>query len=192
MRSHLIFRFSLPIFVISLMSTASYAQKIIPIDTSKKVTIRVDPANTMGGNVSEIFASVDYIPLETTSESTFGRIEQLEVTDDRFIILDENTNCILIFKKDGKFVAKIKGGDKKYPGGHSFHYSVKISDFKLNRFTREIMFSSFNMDTRITTWHFYDIDGKKSPNDKREHRKWSATFCRCRDPGNLANGTSLY
>ena len=161
MRSNLIFRLSLPIFVFSLLSIACHSQKVVPIDTSKKLIIRVDPANSMGGNASEIFETVDYIPLETTNESTFGRIEQLEVTDDRFVILDENTNCILIFKKDGKFIGKIKGGDKKYPGGHSFHYSVRISDFKLNRFTKEIMFSSFNMDTRITTYHFYDFEGKK-------------------------------
>ena len=161
MRSNLIFRFSLPILALLLLSTACYSQKIIPVDTSKKLTIRVDPANTMGGSASEIFETVDYIPLETTNESTFGRIEQLEVTDDLFFILDENTNCILIFKKDGKFVNKIKGGDKKNPGGYSYHYSVKIRDFKVNRFKKEIMFSSFDMDTRITTFHFYDFEGKK-------------------------------
>lgn len=157
-------RFSLTIcfyLFLQLFYSAGYSQKTIPIDTSKTLTLRVDPANAMGGNASEIFESVAYIPLETTNESTFGRIEQLEVTDDRFVILDENTNCILLFKKDGKFVGKIKGGDKKYPGGHLFHYSVVINSFILNRFSKEIMFSSFDMDTRITTFHFYDFDGKK-------------------------------
>lgn len=144
-----------------LLSSAGYAQKLIPVDTSKTVILRVDPANAMGGNASEIFESVDYIPLETTKESTFGRIEQLEITPDRFIILDENTNCILLFKRDGKFVAKIKGGDKKMAGGYSFDYSIKIYDFKVNRWTKEIMFSSIDMKTRVTSYHFYDFDGRK-------------------------------
>jgi len=161
MHSNFISGLFLQIFFLSFFITPGYAQKLIPVDTSKTVILRVDPANAMGGNASEIFESVDYIPLETTKESTFGRIEQLEVTADRFIILDENTNCILLFKRDGKFVSKIKGGDKKMPGGYFFDYSIKIYDFKVNRWAKEIMFSSIDMKTRTTSYHFYDFEGKK-------------------------------
>jgi hypothetical protein len=161
MRSHFISHLSLFSILILVFPFIGKAQKVIPIDTSQTIELRIDPANTMGGNASEIFESVNYIPLETTKESTFGRIEQLEVTDDRFIILDENTNCILLFKKDGKFVAKIKGGDKKFPGSPMFDFSVRIYDFKVNRWTKEIMFTSVDTKTHIWTYHFYDFDGKK-------------------------------
>jgi hypothetical protein len=161
MHSNLISFLSLSALCLLMASSGAYAQKVIPVDTSKTVTIRADPMNAMGGNASEIFESVDYIPLETTQESTFGKIEQLEVTDDRFVILDENTNSILLFKKDGKFVGKIKGGDKKHPSGYFFDYSVHIDGFELNRLTKEIIFSSFDMKTRVGTYHFYDLDGKK-------------------------------
>lgn len=161
MRSHFISHLSLFSILVLVFPFIGKAQKVIPIDTSKTIELRVDPANAMGGNASEIFESVSYIPLETTKESTFGRIEQLEVTDDRFIILDENTNCILLFKKDGKFVAKIKGGDKKFPGSPMFDFSVRIYDFKVNRWTKEIMFTSVDTKTHIWTYHFYDFDGKK-------------------------------
>ncbi|WP_285055066.1 6-bladed beta-propeller [Pedobacter ginsengisoli] len=161
MRSHFIPKLFLATLFLSIFAIEANAQKVIPTDTSKTIELRVDPANAMGGNASEIFESVSYIPLETTKESTFGRIEQLEVTEDRFIILDENTNCILLFKKDGKFVAKIKGGDKKFPGSPMFDFSVRIYDFKVNRWTKEIMFTSVDTKTHIWTYHFYDFDGKK-------------------------------
>src|SRR5690606_21767460 len=70
--------------------------------------VRIDPQSAKGGKVLDIFDSVSYIPLETTKESQFGEINQLIVTEENYIILDNRTtNCILIFTKDGKFKAKI-------------------------------------------------------------------------------------
>lgn len=78
----------------------SYAQK--------SQTIRIAPEAARGGQVSDIFDSVSFIPLESTKESEFGEINQLIVTDKYYIILDNRTtNCILIFNKDGKFQTKI-------------------------------------------------------------------------------------
>ncbi|WP_214225571.1 6-bladed beta-propeller [Pedobacter sp. B4-66] len=135
----------------------AFAQKVIPIDTSKVMTLRVDPINANGGNASEIFESVTYIPLETTKESTFGKVDQLEITDEYYIILDETTNSILIFKKDGKFHGKIKGGS--FTLGDA---STRIRDFKINKWNKEIMFSMWNNKTRQQTHYFYNFDGKKT------------------------------
>lgn len=66
MRAQLISLVCLLVLFPVLLSSAGYAQKLIPVDTSKTVILRVDPANAMGGNASEIFEGVDYIPLETT------------------------------------------------------------------------------------------------------------------------------
>src|SRR5690606_28131365 len=51
---------------------------------------------------------VNYIPLETTKKSVFGRIRQLLVSADYFIIWDADTNFIYFFDKKGKFVKKYR------------------------------------------------------------------------------------
>lgn len=72
------------------------------------VNLRIDPDNARGGTASQIFDSVSFIPLETTKQSLFGKIDQLEVTDQYFIILDQQSHSILIFDKKGKYHAKIQ------------------------------------------------------------------------------------
>jgi hypothetical protein len=134
-----------------LVITASYtfAQKIIKTDTSNYVTLHVDPSNAMGGNVSDVFSNVNYIPLETTPESTFGSIKQLAITDRYYIIRDDNTNSILFFTKDGKYHTKIKG---KSTNTHR----DKIREFFVNRWTKQIVFT----DDSYRTVKYYDFDGK--------------------------------
>ncbi|HEY9535715.1 MAG TPA: 6-bladed beta-propeller [Mucilaginibacter sp.] len=130
--------------LIILVSSVT-AQKVIPVDSSHAVTLRVDPSNAMGGNVSDFFSKVDYIPLETTKESLFGSISQLQITDDYYIIFDYNTHAILIFTKAGKFHAKIKSSE-----------SSPINNFSLNKWTKQIAFSR----DRYKTLTYCNYDGK--------------------------------
>ncbi|WP_214225570.1 6-bladed beta-propeller [Pedobacter sp. B4-66] len=136
--------------IICLLFTGFYsqAQKIIPIDTSNVTTMRIDVGNAFGASASEVFESSTYIPLETTKESLFGRIDHLEITDDYFIILDKTTKCILFFTKNGKFHHKIYLGSKK-----------SVLGFRLNRWKNEI--SIFKWPNDIITQIFFDLDGKK-------------------------------
>lgn len=69
--------------------------------------LRVDPDNSQGGNFSDFFDEIDFIPLETNKHSIFSSIDQLEVTNDHFIILDRETNAVLIFNRKGGFESKI-------------------------------------------------------------------------------------
>jgi hypothetical protein len=135
-----------------LVIAASYAfaQKVIKTDTSHSVTLHIDPSNAMGGNVADVFEQVNYIPLETTPESLFGRVSQLVVVDNYYIILDQGTNCILIFNKDGKFHAKIKC--KKEQGG-----GRGVGDIYVNRWTKQILFS----EDHHRTLTYCDFDGKQ-------------------------------
>lgn len=71
------------------------------------ITVRMDPDHVMGGSASQLFDSVEYIPLESSKESLFGRIDQLQVTDSLFFILDHSTKQILLFTKEGKYRSKI-------------------------------------------------------------------------------------
>ena len=77
------------------------------IDSSEIVNLRIDPETARGAAVSDVFEDVKFIPLETTSESLFGRIQQLGITKDYFIIYDGDTKAILIFSKEGKYKTKI-------------------------------------------------------------------------------------
>jgi hypothetical protein len=79
------------------------------------VTLRVDPDNARGGTASRLFDSVRFIPLETTKESLFGSVDQLEVTDSLFIILDIRGRSVLLFNRNGKFRQRITtGGIDRY------------------------------------------------------------------------------
>ncbi|GAA4199886.1 hypothetical protein GCM10022289_10920 [Pedobacter jeongneungensis] len=62
----------------------------------------------MGGNAALFIDKVNYIPLQTSKESEFGSITQLEVTDSFFIILDQATNSVLLFDRMGNFYRKIQ------------------------------------------------------------------------------------
>lgn len=78
------------------------------------IKIRIDPKHAYGGNISEYFNAIEYIPLETTKESLFGDISNLIITDDSFVITDHDTRSILFFEPTGKFIKKIK-----FPGNRA-------------------------------------------------------------------------
>lgn len=99
------------------------------IDSSRMLTLRIDPEAARGAAVSQIFDQVDYIPLETNKESLFGTIAQLEVIDDKFIIFDLDTKAVLIFTTAGKYLGKIDGSKLNKNGGDdnkSFFYGFSI------------------------------------------------------------------
>jgi len=84
------------------------------------VKIMVDPSAAMGGTSSQIFDSVEFIPLETSKESLFGSIWKMEVMDDYFIIADQDTKSILVFQKNGKFISRIDKSVLKADPGLNF------------------------------------------------------------------------
>lgn len=109
-------------------------------------TIRIDPESAIGGTASQIFDAVEFIPLQTTSESLFGSIDQMEVTDDYYFILDTRSRSILIFNRDGSLHTRIRsGGVDKYFGF-----------FTLNRIDKKIIINNqFSNGLLI-----YDYNGK--------------------------------
>ncbi len=110
------------------------------------VTVRIDPSLARGAAAGQVFDSIQFIPLESTKESLFGRIDQLECTDSVFFILDIQSRSILLFRSNGKFKSKIEsGGLDRY-----------FSRFTLNRDTREIIVAN-NFAKALLV---YDFDGK--------------------------------
>ncbi|GHE34207.1 6-bladed beta-propeller [Sphingobacterium griseoflavum] len=91
------------------------------VENSNIRQLRIDPDIANGGSMDQVFSEINYIPLETTKESLFGDITQLEVTIDNYIIFDQDTQCILIFDKSGKYKSKIALG--KYAQGGNLNES---------------------------------------------------------------------
>lgn len=133
-------------FIFILYSIAVFSQS-----TNNNKIFRINPDYAQGAVVDKIYETVKYIPLETTAESLFGAIYQLEVTDQYFIILDRNTNSILLFNKNGQFHTKIKGGDQSFLGN-------VIHSFNVIKGKKQIMFR------HRRTLHYYNFDGKELPN----------------------------
>lgn len=69
-------------------------------------TLYFDPAYANGAPQAKLFDEIKYVPLETTRESLFGRIHQLIVTKNYFIVWDTDTDAIYFFDKNGKFIKK--------------------------------------------------------------------------------------
>jgi hypothetical protein len=88
------------LFLLMLAPVAAAAQTV--------ETLRLDPDNAMGGSVSQLFDAVEYIPLQTTKESLFGRVDKLIVTREYYFVHDRTTDQILLFKKDGKYFSKVQ------------------------------------------------------------------------------------
>lgn len=132
-------------------------------------TLRIDPAFASGVPVSQVFEEVNYIPLETTKESLFGTINQLEVSDQYFIIFDRSTNAILVFEKNGKFHTKISG---KGADIFSFEYEkedgrIRILSTNNKQLSEQIRMKAetdsagaIALMNRFIKVAYYDFDGK--------------------------------
>lgn len=118
----------------------------ISVYAQTNITLRIDPDNAHGGTASQIFDTICFIPLETTKQSLFGTIDQLEVTDSFFIILDVQSRSVLLFNRDGRLHTRIKSdGSDKY-----FGY------FAVDRDSKNILIANNYADGTL----IYDFDGK--------------------------------
>jgi len=108
--------------------------------------IRIVPEQSHGGGVSEYFDMVDYIPLETTKESLFGSIQDLVVTDSSFVIFDADTESLLFFGLDGRFIRKAKIPDRTTPNllYDNFKKKVVVSLYDRNTATYKRKYFSLN------------------------------------------------
>lgn len=155
-----------------LILTFSLAFHFTVLPAQSDFTLRIDPDNARGGNAMQVFDSIEFIPLETNKQSLFGSIDQMEVTDSFLIILDMNSQSVLLFNRDGSFHKRItSGGADKY-----FFY------FSINRQLNQIIINN-NFDDNLLVYDFY---GKLvSKLSRPESRKLSSFF-------DFSNGNVLY
>jgi len=118
---------------VELNNLATNAYSNILADTLKRISIRFESDKTPS---NELFSSIDYLPLETTSESFFGTIDQIEFTDTQIIILDKKTKGVYVFDREGAFLFKIVAvGDgpteyriPKSIAYNAFHERIEVLD----------------------------------------------------------------
>lgn len=72
----------------------------------------LNPENAPGFKASALFSEAELVPLETTKASSFNNVQSFVVTPHYFAVLDNNSNAVLIFDKQGKFLLKYR--KKKY------------------------------------------------------------------------------
>jgi len=92
-------------------------------------------------NFSDLFSGFQIIPLETVKESQFSRIGNIKVLEDTICILDQSSNSIFIFSRQGKFINKIRKpgrGPSEYD--HIFDFDVEITDGSLKIFVLTNLF----------------------------------------------------
>ncbi|WP_018630356.1 6-bladed beta-propeller [Niabella aurantiaca] len=85
------------------------------------------PENALGIKASNLFSEIRLIPLETNKTSYFNNMADFVVTPDRLIFMDNESNAILIFNKEGKFLHKYK--KKKYKLGQLQYSYAKNAVF---------------------------------------------------------------
>jgi hypothetical protein len=115
------------ICLIHITFTFAQTPKIQTTNTRK---LRITPHKSSGATVSQLFGEVNFIPLETTKESLFGKISKLDFVDNRFIIFDADTYSVLIFTKNGKFTGKIDAG-KMVKQNDANDLTTKFGGFKI-------------------------------------------------------------
>lgn len=142
------------IFLSAFINQAS-GQKISTIDSSKVISLRIDPSNAKGAKVSEVFKNVKFIPLETTKESLFGNIDILEVCPGYFVIYDFDTNSILVFESNGRFHVKIT--EKDFDDSSGKPNETALYNFKIkNERNKPVILVEFANNNYV-----FDLHGKR-------------------------------
>jgi hypothetical protein len=124
------------------------------VDSTSMITLRIDPQSARGAKVSQIFDEVKFIPLETTKESIFGRINMLKVIKDYFLVFDYNTKSVLIFQENGKYKTKIDASkitQEKGDKSKASFYGFTTEEIKKQRLIK-IYTEKY--------CYYFDLDGK--------------------------------
>lgn len=91
---------------------------------TREVVIDVDTSSII--NLSQVYNSVGYIVLQTTPNNTVGTINKLQLGCGKLFLLDNKTNKIVIFERNGDFIAQTENEGR---GPNEYNY---IEDFEVD------------------------------------------------------------
>ena len=95
--------------------------------------------------LSEIAESIEYIPLETNSESVVGKIsfDRVFYENERIYLMLQNMS-IIIFDRDGQYLNKINKygrGPQEYDGAHTVDIDLKTGDISVLAYNKIVEYS---------------------------------------------------
>lgn len=129
------------VFLFSLLYLPGFCQN--------EIQIKIDPTYARGGPASQVFDEIEFIPLETSKESLFGKVVKMEVTDSLLVVSDIDTRSILFFSRGGMFLRKIDPAK----------YNIKnlSPEFTIDREKGEIIVTSFSDPKTLFFFNFEAI-----------------------------------
>lgn len=95
---------------------ASCSGKKVEHDSEGFRTFRID-VDSPKKELADLIESVEVIQLEETEHSMLGDVLNYELVDDRFFIFDVNTNAVIQFSEEGKYLSsfsKIGSGPEEF------------------------------------------------------------------------------
>lgn len=114
---------------------------------------------------SELFDSIRFIKLETTTESIIGRIDKLIYYKSRYYIMDQvQSKSVLIFDDKGKYLGKV-GSHGNGPGEYD-----EPNDIAIDPFSDKILVYDNNRKSILS----FDTDGKF--NERFQLNYWVKSF----------------
>jgi len=121
----------------------------ISLENNKQSILSLTPRSDNKVLISDLAESINYVPLETTSDALIGSVDKIEMKDSLWYILDKKSNVIWCYSTEGKYIFKI---DKKGQGPGEY---IKIFDFDIDDKTGEIII----LDRGSRKLFFYDNKG---------------------------------
>jgi len=105
------------------------------------------------------FFKVDMVPLETNKNCLIQQIEKVVATENHFVVWDKIQKTILVFKKNGAFVAKKTSVSHAGPGEFTFLFDIDaVKDTLFLLSDNKIFLYDFNLKhlNTIKLVKFYD------------------------------------
>lgn len=107
---------------IILFACTNHSQDVI----SNVIDVEGSINNAKIVECSSHFNRIDYVPLETTSQSLIGTIRKVEILDSTIFVMD-NSESIVTFSKDGRYISRLnrKGnGPQEYSNISDFYVDI--------------------------------------------------------------------
>lgn len=111
-------------------------------------TFRINPAFAMGAKTSQVFEEVQFLPLESTKESSFGILQKLQISEHYYSFFDYTTKAIFIFNKNGSFHSKIS--ELPFLNNETLHHYSSLSNFILQN-SNELIYVVYNEQNKQHT-----------------------------------------
>ncbi len=102
--------------------------------------------NTKIVECSDHFKRVEYVPLETNSQSLIGSIRKIEIMDNTIFVMD-NSGSIVTFNRDGKFINRL---NRKGNGPQEYN---NISDFYVDGVDKSLVILDNSGDIVKYDWN---------------------------------------